>query len=350
MIKLRFFLPPDRASRLVDGVRKLLDQDGGTARFLSSVTGQIMSTSIATGKLAYMHTRGLYCLLEQRRSWSAWLPLSDRARTELLYWSTVDFSELSSPIFLAPSRSDLSISFDAGAFLWGATIKSLKIQVQGDFSGLSTLLHRSPPFSSTLRELWGAFSCLQPEKLLHFLHDREIVLFTDNANVARIITKGGSMTPDLHQVALLFFNHCIRHNIRVRCSWIRRSENVEADAITHDPDFAMWHLSSPAFSAIIKDFGFISCDLFASASNTKHPIFASRYFEPSATWTDAFTVSWSPSLNPLIGLRPYLCPPFPLIGRCIRKLQEDLASAILVLPIWQRQVWWPLIAPDGAHW
>lgn len=347
----RFFLPADRAERISSSVALLLRDNGGAVKRISSVTGQIMSSATATGKLAYTYTRGLYCLIEQRPSWNAWLSLSPAARRELEFWSAVSFTTLSSPIFIPASRTDLVVHTDAGKDLWGAIIKAANIRVQGTFSLLGPLpesLH--PEHSSTLRELFAIWAALQPSALLSFASGREVVVFTDSANTDRIITKGGTMTPDLHSWALRLFSHCVEHNVRLRSSWLRRSENTEADAITHDPDLAMWHVTPAAFALITEALGSPTSDLFASAANTKHERFASRYYDPAASWTDAFTMSWSASHDPLVGLRPWICPPIPLLGRCIRKLRDDQASAILIVPIWQRQPWWPLIAPDGCHW
>ena len=39
----------------------------------------------------------------------------------------------------------------------------------------------------------------------------------------------------------------------------------------------------------------------------------------------------------------YAYPPFCLIGRCLKKVREEKASLVLVVPIWRSQPWYPAL-------
>ena len=66
-------------------------------------------------------------------------------------------------------------------------------------------------------------------------------------------------------------------------------------------------------------------DLFASPYNNQLPVYVSWHFDPSAYATDAFSITWT-------NLLFYAFPPFSLIGRVLRKIQTDGATAGWPLP------------------
>jgi len=75
-------------------------------------------------------------------------------------------------------------------------------------------------------------------------------------------------------------------------------------------------------------------DNFASHVTTQCQQFYSWFPDPLATGVDAFTFNWSDFF--------YAFPPFNLISRVLRKIVEDNASGVVVVPIWPAQPWYPL--------
>ena len=67
-----------------------------------------------------------------------------------------------------------------------------------------------------------------------------------------------------------------------------------------------------------KEVGCFSIDHFATRVNHQVPAFVSWRSEPEAVATDAFNVKWDFQLA-------YLFPPFCMIKRCLRKIQQDQA-------------------------
>jgi hypothetical protein len=75
-------------------------------------------------------------------------------------------------------------------------------------------------------------------------------------------------------------------------------------------------------------------DLFASALNAKCAKFVSWAAEADAWKIDAFSLSW-------IDIYFYAFPPFALLHRVLKKVQEDQATGILVAPCWTTATWFP---------
>lgn len=91
-----------------------------------------------------------------------------------------------------------------------------------------------------------------------------------------------------------------------------------------------WELSQLAFDQIEKSFGPFSVDLFASRLNTKCKRFFSRFPDPEAEAVDDFTKSWKHESF-------YVFPPFALILRTLRKLINENAIGVVIVPSWPIQ-------------
>lgn len=75
-------------------------------------------------------------------------------------------------------------------------------------------------------------------------------------------------------------------------------------------------------------------DLFATRINAQLTRFVSWKPDPEAFHTNAFTLSWTEGLH-------YAYPPFSIIGRVLKKIQEDKATLLVILPLWPTQPWFP---------
>ena len=54
--------------------------------YVASITGKIISMSLALGTIAMLQTRSLYALINSRNSWCQKLKLSPEATNELQFW------------------------------------------------------------------------------------------------------------------------------------------------------------------------------------------------------------------------------------------------------------------------
>ncbi|KAH9641145.1 hypothetical protein HF086_013002 [Spodoptera exigua] len=147
---------------------------------------------------------------------------------------------------------------------------------------------------------------------------------------------GGIQFPYLTEITKTLWQWCEQRNIYVFASYIRSSDNIEADAESRriHPDIE-WELSDTSFRKIVNAFGCPEIDLFASRINTKCSRYISWHRDPDAEAVNAFTVDWSSCFF-------YAFPPFSMVLKTLRKILEDKGRGIMVVPFWPTQPWYPL--------
>ena len=119
--------------------------------------------------------------------------------------------------------------------------------------------------------------------------------------------------------------------------------NVPADILSKVFDKDDWRLATWVFNALTRLWGPFGVDRFSSDLNCLCSAFNSQDWCLGTAGVNAFAQSdWLAHLN-------WCNPPFWMIGRLIRFLQQTGAEAVVVVPLWQRSVWWPLVCPDGVH-
>ena len=78
-------------------------------------------------------------------------------------------------------------------------------------------------------------------------------------------------------------------------------------------------------------------DLFASRINYKVKPYAAYRPDPEETLIDAFSFPWTT-------LKFYAFPPFCIILKTLKKVNEDKATGVVVVPHWTTQPWWPYLS------
>ncbi|KYN21781.1 hypothetical protein ALC57_05840, partial [Trachymyrmex cornetzi] len=89
--------------------------------------------------------------------------------------------------------------------------------------------------------------------------------------------------------------------------------------------FLIEKLSASAFDVIRQRFGQFEIDLFASILNAKCERYLSWFPDPGAWAVDAFTITWNSVFF-------YAFPPFILITRVLRKIVDESAEGVVVVP------------------
>ena len=128
---------------------------------------------------------------------------------------------------------------------------------------------------------------------------------------------------------------------------IQGSLNTTADLAFRECDFNQgWRLLPVIFRDICRIYGELTIDLFATWINTQLPLNYSWKPDPEALGTDVSSIHW----NNVSFL--YAFPPFRVIKDVIRKLSEEQASFLAILPVWRPQPWFAEALPllrDVAH-
>ena len=228
----RYFVPEEKIVKLMHSTDSVLASRLVPARLLASITGQIISMSLAIGPIgpvARLRTRALYEVANKRRFWSDKLQLSLLAHNEVLFWQSCLPSLNGRPIWFSPSATRVVFS-DASSTGYGGchTAEIGPSIAHGQWSQHEATL------SSTSRELKAVSLVL--DSIAAKLAGHRVKWFTDNQNVVRIV-EAGSKKQHLQSIALSIFVTCFCQGIQLDMEWIPRSLNDKADYISRIRDY-----------------------------------------------------------------------------------------------------------------
>lgn len=109
--------------------------------------------------------------------------------------------------------------------------------------------------------------------------------------------------------------------------------NRRADWLSRNPDPKSYALNHNLFLQVCKFLKFYpELDLFANRKNRQTKKFCSWRLDPESMG-NAFHIFWGKH-------KLWINPPWELIPKVLKKIQEDKATGILVVPIWKAATWW----------
>jgi hypothetical protein len=199
--------------------------------------------------------------------------------------------------------------------------------------------------SQARREVQGALLGLQAFRAE--LEGRRVALLSDNKGQVAVFNhmRNGALAPWVAE-ALWF---CMEHQIEVhKASWIPAREMVRrgVDGLSRLVDVNDWQLKSQIWERVCQWASGLEVDRFADSINAKLRRWNSRFHEPGSEAVDALVQCWA-------GVRNYACPPLALMGQVIELLRRQRPCAVLIVPKWTGQVWWPVLrrmAPREEDW
>jgi len=199
-----------------------------------------MSCKFVLGNVVRLKTRSFYTLIESRTRWDTKVNRFNYKNIEgdLMFWK--DNLQLLNRRYIKDFHIPMAFCFsDASSVAVGAIIKG------NDFISHKNLSIEEKNNSSTWRELYAIFNSLNDFR--SFLKNKNVLWHTDNMPTSRIV-EVGSGKDHLQTLALdIFDNLCKTENISLKCEWIPRELNVEADAISKYIDFDDWIISQNIF-------------------------------------------------------------------------------------------------------
>jgi hypothetical protein len=139
------------------------------------------------------------------------------------------------------------------------------------------------------------------------------------------------------QISRDLWLYCIQHNIWLSCSHIPGKQNAADEPSRIFNDRTEWSLCEQVFDSVCSMYGSPSIDLFASMLNAKCKNYCAWQADPGAIHIDAFTLDWD------MFDCCYIFPPFSVLNRCVRKIRQDQAQAIVIAPVWPTQTWFPIL-------
>ena len=330
---MTFTVPEDRWEAFQQAVQAIKGKATVAARLMARVIGHAVSMQLVVGSLARLFTRACEATLREKDGWDREVVVTVEAREELGFWEGMPREALAAPIARLASSSALEIRTDASDFAWAGVMKGEAVA-----HGYLALEERKE--SSAMREMLALLYTLQA--LEGRVRGKRVHVLTDSTNARSVATKG-SKGAHLQAVALRVFWWCKANQVQLSVAWIPREQNVVADYFSKIRESCDWQLEPELFRQLDARWGPHTVDRFASDRNKLLSRFNALFYCPGAEAVDCFTQEWAGENN-------WCNPPFALIGRLWRFLEEQRAVATVTVPVWPSAVWWPLLCPALGRW
>ena len=179
------------------------------------------------------------------------------------------------------------------------------------------------------------------------LRGHVVRLWEDNQAVVHIIRNRTSRSPQLMGELRLLMEVLDELDIELLPRYIR-SELNPADEFSRLTDRDAWRLR-PSTHRMLRHKARrvlgtdLTLDAFACHQTKICTRYASRLFDRHALGFDGLALDWRQEVV-------WINPPWCLLGDIISKLQQEKPAAVLIVPHWPTQVWWPqLLRLGGSH-
>jgi len=311
-------------------------------RCLSHVIGGVGSLrEVIT--CVHLHTVHLNRIVAQavvRQGWGGLARLTTAAREELL-WLAQHCPSLNCRSMLV-RQPDLWLTTDACPTGWGGVLQSSLGTCICSTNG-----HWSWPEAHQHINVLEARACLHAvEAFLPSCRAKTLRFMTDNQVAMYSIRKWKARKLPLLAVMLQLWELCHANGIVLQVEYKPGVDNEQADALSRTLEHEDWKLNPRLFRQAQERFACVcTVDAFASATNTQLPRFWSRNPQPGALAVDALCQDWRPEL-------PWANAPFSMIGRMLALIQRQHCRALVVVPCWPSQPWWPVLLSlvQGDPW
>lgn len=325
--KLQISLPNEKIHKIKKEIDKFKILTRCKVREFARLVGLLTSACPAV-EYGWLYTKELerckYLNIKEDNNYDKYMTIPPSILPDLAWWSRVISNSVNK---IKQNEYCLVIYSDASTTGWGAACEEKRA------SGMWSDSERSRHINYL--EILAAFFGLKI--FAKSCYNCQILLRIDNTTAISYINRmGGIQFPHLTEVTKQIWQWCERRKIILSASYISSADNNIADAESRrvHPDIE-WELSDHAFNRITKHFGIPEIDIFASRLNTKCKKYISWHRDPDAYVVDAFTISWKKFFF-------YGFPPFSIILKTLRKIENDHAEGIIVVPHWPTQPWFPL--------
>lgn len=282
-------------------------------------------------KFGPLHYRSLErckiaALKKAKGNFDANMLLSQLAAQDIQWWINNIESSVN---VLSLGNASIVLTTDASKTGWGAVTSNSS--ASGQWKTEESTQHINCLELTAV--LFGLKSLLNNVKRAH------IKILSDNTTTVACINKMGTThSESCNRLACEIWDWAISHESWLTSSYIPGKQNTEADKQSRkSASCTEWKLKSSIFQTIIEKFKFVpDIDLFASRINCQLDRFVSYTPDPNAFAVNAFTLDWS-------NLAIYAFPPFSCVGKMVRKIIQDKAKGIIIVPNWPSQSWFSML-------
>lgn len=321
---------------------------------LAALVGKLQSFRLAVPVVPLL-TRALYACLNQlplqpdsTRDFQAFVHLTTEALEECQFW----VSRLSAwnGCALTPVTVSRVLYTDASTQGFGGLVH----RVQGRQMGpavlqISEYWDNNVDGASVLTEVMGLWRALVAAR--EELSGQVVLHRTDNMCTYCVVKNGGSQRSErLTHVVRRILIFCLAYDITLSSQYVGAAVIIRsgADALSRVDDVSDCSLNPGVFRRLWYAFGPFHVDRFASANSVQpHPHtgadlpYFSMFADSRCMGIDGLTADWR-------GVTNYAFPPVSLVGPMLRLLHEQGASALVIVPAWPSQWWWPILQSMGT--
>jgi hypothetical protein len=357
-----FYVPPQKMESFVKLAQSMLGQPKHTPRQYAQLAGKLSSFRKAV-LLAPLLCKEFWEEQTSVTDWDEPLPVPARIRHHLEF--VLKYVPIYNGHRIWKAQRGLVMAGDASAWGFGAFVVSHDLRFEGSsgsdtgpnlhprdlaefshagqvfrtsFSSLQAQAAATNQYSSTLREVECLRDFLQamlqhhPTTVTH----RAVLYLTDSMNTATNVNrmKGGA---GIFEVVKEIWFMAMHYDIDLQVTWLPRDTPVmqAADAQSKLLDPSSWSLSQWHTELVMHTMGRPDLDTFADEQNAKAQHFFSWALCPGTAGIDGFVQPWRGDGTGL-PIRP-LCwvnGPFQRMPDILRKVKEERADAIIIVPDW----------------
>ena len=262
-------------------------------------------------------------LSENNGNYNAPMTLSHTSITDIKWW-LANITDMKATIHV-PEYGKIIFS-DASKEGWGA--HSDGVQANGRWTDLEQ--KQNINVLELLAAKFALFSFCKSSIPSH------IRLMLDNTTAVSYINhQGGTISVACNKVSRDMWEWAEQNHTWISAAHVPGTINTIADSESRQfDDDTEWSLTDTIFSIIVNKFGMPDIDMFATRMNAKTQKYVSWRPDPGCIAVDAFYTPWDYSLI-------YCFPPFSVIWRTIAKIRREEAEAIVIVPLWHTQSWFP---------
>ncbi len=329
---MQVFIPEDKLIKSLDRINAVINMDQITVRSLAKLVGLLIFLMEACSyvRVFLRNAIGLISDLTHLKPVTSWnrvtpIPLQVKedlkmVQLNLRNWNGKRIKKY--PVMLI-------VETDASLQGWGGHIVGTSHRINGFWTESQASLHIS------ILEMFAIIKTFR-----HFrseLHQKRVLVRTDNMNAMYAILKVRSKMPLLDLYVELFWKELIDNEIHLEVEYIRSELNRVADQLSRLSPVHEWTMSQLSFNESCKRLEvWPTIDRFASPSNSKLPRFNS-VVDNCLTMTN-----WGQEIN-------YVCCPFNLIPRVVDLMILQKAQGLIVVPLFVK-AWFLKLLPFVRRW
>ena len=305
--------------------RKLLKKSKCSIRRLSSFIGHLVSSeaAIPLAPLYYKHLEILKneMLKRHKGNYNAFMTLREQYKIDIEWWVNIIHKQINK---INTPNVTHHLYVDASMIGWGAVLGESSTHGHWDQNEVDHI---------NILELKSILLALK--SLCKDLHGSHIRIHTDNTTALMCIQKRGSNKRKFLELTKEIYQWAKLQEVKLSATHVKGIQNradIESRKSNADTE---WMMKPHIFQHAIEIFNKPKIDLFASRINCQLKRYVSWLPDPDALYTDAFTIAWDKDYN-------YAFPPFSLIGRVLRKICDEKAEVLAVLPVWPSATWFTL--------